>query len=273
MIVLIKKKNTTPFFQVPNDIFDQEIKVTVKEKKNDKEQIIERTLLTSEKLVFVYLCRCGNNNASAFPSYATIADKCGISRRKAIDVIKVLQENKLIQKTTRKNADETSEKKHHSNVYKTSATIAPVKPKNGASDSLGGELSAPGVVQPLHQGGELSAPIKRTPYKEPIYKEPFKKENDFSFSPKGETVATPLLTNNHKWFDVYEVCFSRRFKDIPAIPYQKVDITTSLLYELQEDLRWTKEQFEKELTTYLNKYESKYDVDFAEFVHSLVIPF
>lgn len=94
-----------------------------------------------------------------------------------------------------------------------------------------------------------------------------------SFSPKGEAVATPLLINNHKWFDVYEVCFSRRFKDIPAIPCSKVDITTSLLYELQEDLGWTKEQFEKELTEYLNKYESKYDVDFAEFVHSLVIPF
>lgn len=70
-----------PFFQGPNSIFDQ---------KND--------LNEHELLVYLYLCRCGNNGRSAFPSYGCIGEKCKISRRTAIRAVSGLVEKGFIKK-------------------------------------------------------------------------------------------------------------------------------------------------------------------------------
>jgi hypothetical protein len=51
-----KIKMEVPYFQVPNAIFEMD------------------NLNLYEKSVYIYLCRCGNHGAQAFPSYQTIAD-------------------------------------------------------------------------------------------------------------------------------------------------------------------------------------------------------
>jgi DnaD/phage-associated family protein len=74
-----------PYFQAPNDIFDLTVSLTI-----------------YQKIVYLYLCRCSNQGAQAFPSYKTIADKCGMSRRKAIDTVRELIEFNLLTKENRK---------------------------------------------------------------------------------------------------------------------------------------------------------------------------
>lgn len=182
----MKRKNND-YFQVPNDIFDEVYIVTVKDK--------QRELSAIEKLIYIYICRCSNNADSAFPSYATIANKCSVTRRTAINAISVLTENNLIQKTWRKNPDTTTKKKNQTNIYKPSISeysspseigslleeeIQEEFLMGGELHALGGEISSPLVVNTVHQGGESDAPRRRTTYKEPIEEEPFIKKEDFS---------------------------------------------------------------------------------------------
>jgi hypothetical protein len=72
------------FFQVPNEIFDK-----------------PNGLTSIQKLVYIYLCRKGNQGSVPFPSYQTIADGCGIGRRTAIEAVKILVERDWLGKTTR----------------------------------------------------------------------------------------------------------------------------------------------------------------------------
>lgn len=51
--------------------------------------------------VYAYLTRCANNKKSAFPSYKTIADKCGISKPKAISTVAELEKLGLVKKQVR----------------------------------------------------------------------------------------------------------------------------------------------------------------------------
>src|SRR5699024_1647141 len=73
----------TGYFQAPNDIFDSDI-----------------DLKTNEKLVYLYLVRCGNNS-TAFPSYNKIGEKCSLSRSTAIRCVKTLTDKGLIKKEYR----------------------------------------------------------------------------------------------------------------------------------------------------------------------------
>ena len=82
-----------PYFQAPNDIF-------------------ETDLTNNQKLIYLYLCRCTNNGKTAFPSYQTIANKCGMSKRNAIYCVKVLIERSFIVKQYR-----VKEGKNNSNLY------------------------------------------------------------------------------------------------------------------------------------------------------------
>jgi predicted transcriptional regulator len=69
-------------------------------------KIFEADITKDDKLVFLYLCRCSNNNKFAFPSYKTIAEKCSISRKTAITSVKnLLQNNLLIKKNRDKNSN------------------------------------------------------------------------------------------------------------------------------------------------------------------------
>lgn len=87
----------TGYFQAPNDIFDSEI-----------------DLKANEKLVYLYLVRCGNNS-KAFPSYNKIGEKCSISRSTAIRCVKTLTNKGLIKKEYRiSNHDE----RNLTNIYR-----------------------------------------------------------------------------------------------------------------------------------------------------------
>jgi len=71
-----------PYFQTPNAIFDLK----------EVETIFQLTIL-------LYLHRCGNQGAVAFPSYGTMATKCRMCRRTAINTIKSLIESGILIKT------------------------------------------------------------------------------------------------------------------------------------------------------------------------------
>lgn len=86
------------YFQVDNDIFD-----------NDK-----IGLNWCAKLVYIYLSRCSNQGATAFPSYKTIAKRCGMGKRSAIKAVNILEERRLL-KVER---SQDSCIKHNPNHYK-----------------------------------------------------------------------------------------------------------------------------------------------------------
>ena len=106
------EKLETNYFQTSNYIFDFifEVKATKRkiiknhygkgEHKYENVEIV-RDLNSNEKLVFIYLCRCANNANSAFPSYNTIANNCGISRDSVRLSLEVLVNNNFILKKNR----------------------------------------------------------------------------------------------------------------------------------------------------------------------------
>jgi hypothetical protein len=91
-----KVKMEVPYFQTPNAIFDRD----------------DLDLDGLEKLVYIFLCRCGNHGSKAFPSYKTIAEATGISRDKAIKSIDKLMQKEYIRKKARSKSGE-----RQSNIY------------------------------------------------------------------------------------------------------------------------------------------------------------
>lgn len=98
--------------------------------------------------VYTYLTRCANNNKSAFPSYATIAEKCGISKPKAISTVAELEELGLIKKQIR-----LGEGRNNSNSYK---VIFAQKGKHGL----------PLKVNDVYHGSKQDLPYKELNNKE-----------------------------------------------------------------------------------------------------------
>jgi len=90
--------NLKGYFQVDNDIFD-----------NDT-----LGLSWCAKLVYIYLSRCSNQGATAFPSYKTIANRCGMGKRSAIKAVKILEERRFLKVERSKD----SRIKHNPNHYK-----------------------------------------------------------------------------------------------------------------------------------------------------------
>jgi len=67
-----------------------------------------------EKVIYMVICRHANiYNATAFPSYQTMANKAGCSRRKSIDSVQLLIDKGLIGKQEVKN----SKGENTSNTY------------------------------------------------------------------------------------------------------------------------------------------------------------
>lgn len=137
----------TGYFFGPNEIFDNQIADVY------------------EKLVYLYLCRCANNSAAAFPSYQTIADKCSMSRRKAVNVIDSLIDKKLLSKTIRR-----GEEKNQSNLYKVLAASARHAPPLVHSVHHPSAQHAPSVVHDMHQGSAQRAPYKELSIKNQFIK-------------------------------------------------------------------------------------------------------
>lgn len=122
------------FFQVPNAIFDME---------ND--------LTPVQKLVWVYICRRGNQGTTAFPSYRRIAKDCNVGRRTAMRAVQVLVEKKWLEKTTR----------HHGEY---STNIYHVKIRGGVTESPPSATSVTPLVSPVSPKEEplRKNPIERT---------------------------------------------------------------------------------------------------------------
>ena len=136
-----------PFFQAPNNIFKQNLK-------------------TVEIVTYLYLCRCGNNRGTAFPSYQNIADNCKIGKRTAIDAVRSLQEKGLLLKIVRPKDD----KDNYTNIYE----VAIPKSIPGATDAppSAGHALPPGATDAPPSATD--APNKETHYKEPpFYKEQY----------------------------------------------------------------------------------------------------
>lgn len=58
--------------------------------------IFELSLSEHAKLIYLYLCRCADNESQSFPSYNDMAKKCSVSQKTAIRAIKELETHGLI---------------------------------------------------------------------------------------------------------------------------------------------------------------------------------
>ena len=91
-------------------------RIIKKERKNwfySYNMIFEQNISSQAKLIYLYLCRCADEEGHAFPSFKTIADKCTISRSSVIRAIKELIDIGLLEKNKRVRAN----KSQASNLY------------------------------------------------------------------------------------------------------------------------------------------------------------
>ena len=91
--MILKKE----YFQAPNAVFDNP----------------DLGLNRYDRMVYLYLCRCSNQGADAFPGYMGIAKRCGISRTTAILTVKSLEGKGFIRVTRRPRSNCDNE----SNLY------------------------------------------------------------------------------------------------------------------------------------------------------------
>lgn len=81
---------------------------------NNKETTIYELKLNPYQIaIYGYLLMCNFPQNVVLPSYATIAEKCGMSKRKAINTVKELVEKNLLIKIARMGEDDDS----LSNIY------------------------------------------------------------------------------------------------------------------------------------------------------------
>jgi len=85
MTDIIKKKERKNWFYSYNMIWDQ-------------------PLSEHAKIAYLYLCRCADDNGQAFPSHATIAQKCSISRQTTINALNELKNAGLLSCKQRKDS-------------------------------------------------------------------------------------------------------------------------------------------------------------------------
>ena len=103
------------YFQVDNNIFDNE---TI-------------GLNWCAKLVYIFLSRCSNQGTTAFPSYKTIANRCGMSKRSAVKAVGILEERRFITV----NRSKHSTIKNNANQYKV-LPLPGLKKKNAAPERV-----------------------------------------------------------------------------------------------------------------------------------------
>lgn len=161
----VKGRWDEPHFRVPNSVFDNHERIDMN---------------IYEMMIFIYLCRCSNNGAKAYPGYGRIAKCCKMSRRQAINAISGLEKKGYIKVKRRAN----SMGDHDSNLYQVNVDSVSLAPAS-ATHALG-------VVQDMHPGGASSAPNKELTIKKSgerqlssvekiisLYKELFNKQLGF----------------------------------------------------------------------------------------------
>lgn len=119
------------FFMVGNDIADTE------------------ELNIYEKAICYQIARYSNNGNVAFPSYNTLAKKCGMSRRKAIETVKELVKKNILIKVTRLGSAETAER-NESNLYALNDNLYRFLEGSAQYALGGGAPHALGVVHSMH---------------------------------------------------------------------------------------------------------------------------
>ena len=112
------------------------------------------TLKPLHKVVLSVICSYSNSSNIAFPSYQTIADDSGISRRKVIDVISELATLGCIKKTERR----SSKGDHTANDYEVLIGRSDFSLPGEMPAPQGNEYSSPPDEQPSLPGSEISAP-------------------------------------------------------------------------------------------------------------------
>lgn len=171
-------KMEVPYFQTPNDIFDLEIEIKAEQiKKNgDKKEtvIVKRPMKPQEKLVYIYFCRCGNNGSRTFPSYNKIANKCGLSRRTAIDAVGILKNNNFIVKRFRQKVNSSEQDTNEYFVLDPKSAFL-----GSAEDAPPSVEGAPPVVHDVHHPSAGDAPKKELIKKNQIKKETIKYSTQF----------------------------------------------------------------------------------------------
>lgn len=126
----------TGFTQMPNNI------------------LRSHTLKPLHKVVLSVICSYSNSSNIAFPSYQTIADDSGISRRKVIDIISELVNLGCIRKTERR----STKGDHTANDYEVLIGKAGFALPGENSAPPGDEYNAPPDEQSSLPGGECPAP-------------------------------------------------------------------------------------------------------------------
>lgn len=86
---------------------DEKIGLRLKRKQDwfwlENKVIDNENMKTYEKMIYIVLIRfCNNETGSCYPSFATIASKAGCSVRQVRNIIKELENKKLIKKVSRK---------------------------------------------------------------------------------------------------------------------------------------------------------------------------
>lgn len=126
----------TGFTQMPNNI------------------LRSHTLKPLHKVVLSVICSYSNSSNIAFPSYQTIADDSGISRRKVIDIISELVMFGCIKKTERR----SSKGDHTANDYEVLIGRSDFSLPGEMPAPPGNEHNSPPDEQPSLPGSEISAP-------------------------------------------------------------------------------------------------------------------
>lgn len=194
------------FFQSPNAVFDNP----------------GLGMRCHEKLVYLYLSRCSNQGADAFPGYGKIAKKCSIGRSTAIRAVRGLKEKNFISVKPRPNK---------SNLY-----IVKELP------------SVTGTLDLVSQGHQPS--VTGTPYKEPVKKNYIKK------TPISPLKETELFNSFWKEYPkkISKVVAEKAFHKHNPTP----ELLEKMLLSIQEQKKsdqWLRDggQFIPHPTTWLNQ--------------------
>ena len=111
------------------------------------------------KIVYLYLCRCADDESQAFPSYSTIAKRCSISRRTALRAVRELQDVGLLEVKNRQML------KNGKLLYTSNLYILYDSPNEEVSKDVvthshqGSDTQSPGVVTHSHQGSDTQSLI------------------------------------------------------------------------------------------------------------------
>lgn len=140
-------------------------RIIKKERKNwfySYNMIFEQDISSQAKLIYLYLCRCADEEGQSFPSINTIAGKCSISRSATIRAIKELMDIGLLAKEKRTRADNSQTSNLYC-IFDTPNSITENPPSVTQTPPQCHTDTPPSVTQTPH---EVLPNIKDYPYKD-----------------------------------------------------------------------------------------------------------